>query len=52
LESFDRLSVAEQHDAIREILLRCESQPLTDDALTEIANESFLELDRREQKTL
>jgi hypothetical protein len=52
LESFDQLSPNEQHEAAREILRWSMEQPygpLSDEALTEIAAESFLELDRREK---
>jgi hypothetical protein len=51
LESFQRLSTNEQHEAMREILRRNLAQPygpLTDEALAEIADESFLDLDQRE----
>ena len=52
LESFERLSTNEQHEAAREILRRSMDHaygPLTDEALAEIAEESFLGLDRREE---
>jgi hypothetical protein len=51
IESFDRLSTIEKREAIREILRRSMNEPhepLSDDALVEIAEESFLELDRQE----
>jgi DNA-directed RNA polymerase specialized sigma54-like protein len=51
IESFEQLSTNEKREAVREILQRSVNEPhepLSDDALIEIAEESFLELDRRE----
>ncbi len=51
LTNFDRLSEAEKRDAAREILRRTarwDSPSLTDEELTAIADETFLELDRQE----
>jgi hypothetical protein len=51
IDSFEQLSTSEQREAVREILRRSMSEPLaplSDDALSEIAEESFLEFDRRE----
>ena len=51
LDSFDHLSEIERRDAIAAILLRSarlEYPPLTDDELTAIAEERFLELDAQE----
>jgi hypothetical protein len=51
LESFDRLSEPERHEAAAEILRRVNATdlpPLDDDALTEIAAMTFRELDERE----
>jgi hypothetical protein len=51
LANFDRLSEPEQRDAIREILRRTRQldyQSLTDDELTALADETFVELDQRE----
>jgi len=51
LQEFDQLTASEQSDAVREILRRTIAAPvppLSDDALVEIGEESFLELDRRE----
>ena len=51
IESFEQLSTNEQHQAVRELLRRSMEPsygPLSDEALNEIAEESFLELDQRE----
>lgn len=51
LESFERLSDAEQHQAATEILRRTATldyPPLDDEALAQIAELTFLELDARE----
>ena len=51
LSAFDRLSENEKLDATREILRRSaqlDSPALTDEELTAVADETFLELDRRE----
>lgn len=51
LNSFERLSKEEQKDAVGEMIRRRKqsaSPPLTDEELTLIAEERFLELDRRE----
>lgn len=51
LESFERLSTSERREAAREILRRSMEQPygaLSDEALAEIAESSFVELDRRD----
>jgi len=51
ISRFDQLNEQEQREAAREILLRTsrlESPPLTDEELTALADERFLELDRRE----
>ena len=51
LVHFEQLSQEEQREAAREILHRAaqaSTLPLTDDELTSLADECFLELDRRE----
>jgi hypothetical protein len=51
LESFDRLSEQERREALVELLRRAgttEYAPLDDDTLSRIADEGFLEYDRRE----
>jgi len=51
ISKFDRLPAEEQREAAREILLRAaqiDTSPLTDEELTALADEAFLELDRRE----
>lgn len=51
LTHFEHLSEAEKRDAASEILRRArdwDSPPLSDDELTAIADETFIELDRRE----
>ena len=51
IESFEQLSTSEQRQAVKELLRRSMEPsygPLSDEALTEIAEESFLELDQRE----
>ena len=53
LESCDRLSERERHEAASEILRRVTESdlpPLDDEALTEIAALTFRELDEREAK--
>ena len=51
LESFENLTEHEKHDAAAEILRRTiptEYPPLDDEALAQIADLTFLELDARE----
>lgn len=51
LETFDRLTEQDRHDAATEILRRVadlDLPPLDDEALTEIAAMTFQELDARE----
>jgi hypothetical protein len=51
LDEFDRLSRDEQQEAALEILqrtLRDEPLPLSDDELTRLADQVFLDLDARE----
>jgi hypothetical protein len=51
INAFDGLSPPEKHEAAIEIIRRMESLPssdLTDEALTEIADLTFQELDARE----
>lgn len=51
INSFNALSPAEQREVMVELLRKTaqwDSPPLTDDELVRLADESFLELDRRE----
>jgi hypothetical protein len=51
ISGFDALPLTEQREVAAEILRRSatwETSPLTDDDLTRLADEVFLELDRRE----
>lgn len=51
LARFEKLSEEERRDATREILRRtvpADYGPLSDDALAELADEIFVELDKRE----
>jgi hypothetical protein len=51
LEALDQLSEADRHEAIVEILRRSgdvEYPPLDEDTINRIADDSFLEYDRRE----
>jgi hypothetical protein len=51
ISRFECLNHEDQQEAAREILRRtasAESPPLTDEELTAVADELFLELDRRE----
>ena len=51
LAHFEQLSKPEQHEAVREILQRAvldDSPSLTDAELAAVADETFLEFDRRE----
>jgi hypothetical protein len=51
VEIFDQLSESERHEALVELMRRAETTeygPLDDDTLSRIADETFLEYDRRE----
>jgi hypothetical protein len=51
LNSFDALPQQEQREVVSELLRKAvqwDSPPLTDDELARLADEAFLELDRRE----
>lgn len=51
IESFDAFPVVQQREVIAELLRKVakwDSPPLTDDDLARLADETFLELDRRE----
>ena len=51
LSSFDALPLVEQREVVAELLRKAadwETPPLTDDELARMADEVFLEMDRRE----
>lgn len=53
LKSFERLSPGEQQEVASEILRRVidlETPPLSDDQLAQLADDLFVELDRREEE--
>ena len=55
LSYFERLTAKDQNEAVREILRRTANEgypPLTDDELCAVADDLFLELDRRDDHNI